>query len=298
MQSTIQVDLDSLWTYNTYLKKKHVFPECDPVYAYALQDFLRLFDKYDVKATFFVIGRDAENPKHIKYIDQIKAKGHEIASHSMNHLMGFRELEDEKINKEIEEADKVIYAKTGVKPVGFRSPAFSVNEKVLTILEANNYKYDASVVPSFIFGGIMNLAHSLLKGKMVNIKSSQINFGKAPKIIYNPDKNNITKKGSMKIKEVPVSTSLMCGLPIHSSYVFMWGKYYFEKNVKSYKLKNINMNYLFHGIDLIDTKKFGFSLPFFGSFHKRAFLCEHIIKTLKDNFQVNRVKDSISLGKA
>ena len=45
---------------------------------------LELFSKYNVKATFFVVGYFAE--KFPKLINEIQDCGHEIASHSFSHI--------------------------------------------------------------------------------------------------------------------------------------------------------------------------------------------------------------------
>ena len=45
---------------------------------------LKLFDKYNVSATFFTLGYIAD--KHPELIEKIVSHGHEIASHSYSHL--------------------------------------------------------------------------------------------------------------------------------------------------------------------------------------------------------------------
>ena len=47
------------------------------------QKILDLFEKYDVKATFFTLGFIAE--KYPELIEEIQSKGHEIASHGYQH---------------------------------------------------------------------------------------------------------------------------------------------------------------------------------------------------------------------
>ena len=47
-------------------------------------ELLDMFEKYDVKATFFTLGYIAE--KFPKLIKDIHHKGHEIASHSYAHI--------------------------------------------------------------------------------------------------------------------------------------------------------------------------------------------------------------------
>lgn len=107
---------------------------------------LELFEKYNVKATFFTLGYIAE--RHPELIEEIKSKGHEIASHGYSHT------DIRKMNKEGFEADllkslKVLETLYGEKILGFRAPFFSINKQnfwVFDILK-KYLKYDSSVFP-------------------------------------------------------------------------------------------------------------------------------------------------------
>ncbi|MBU1087370.1 MAG: polysaccharide deacetylase family protein [Candidatus Omnitrophica bacterium] len=297
MLSTIQVDLDSLWTYDRYRYKQMSEYPVDPVYSQSLQSFLDLFAKYKVKATFFVIGKDAENHKQIKYIKTIIDQGHEIANHSMNHLPDFADLSLTEIKQEIVLAHNLLKALMSKDPVGFRAPMFCINEQVLCLLEDLGYKYDASLMPSAVFPWLMSTAHSLLKLKLLWINCGNIRWGKAPRGIYHPDKQNMANPGAMKIKEVPVSVSNVLRFPMHSTYVFTLGKFLFDSGF-NFCLKNkLTLHYVFHAIDLLDLEAYSVRLPGFKSLTKRQLICEQIVKKLAVHSQVMTTEDLILIGK-
>ncbi|MFH1061446.1 MAG: polysaccharide deacetylase family protein [Candidatus Omnitrophota bacterium] len=296
MFSTIQVDLDSLWTYQRYWDKQMPMHCCDPVYSQGIERFLDLFAKYEIKATFFVIGQDAQNPEQIKQIKNIIAQGHEIANHSMSHLLNFSCLSPELLKQEILSAHNLLKSIADKYPVGFRAPTFSINESVMILLEELGYKYDASIMPSPIFPWLMKTAHSVLNLKLVKLNSGNICFGKAPRSIYAPNKLNIAQPGTMKIKEVPVSVSGFSRFPMHSTYVFTLGRFLFDSGL-DFCLKNkLNMHYLFHGIDLLDLEQYKIKLPGFKTLAKRQSSCEYIVKKLIEHSQVMTTEHLVEIG--
>ena len=164
-RGTIQVDLDGLWTILGYYGMKHPV-ENDPIYETAIPRFIELFRKYDLKATFFVIGRDLEVPKKRKLIQQLAKEGHEIANHTYNHHFGFRKLPREKKEAEISKTELLIQKATGTKPAGFKAPGYDLDEQGLQILQQRGYAYDSSVLPSFYYQPLQ-IANSILTDRFV-----------------------------------------------------------------------------------------------------------------------------------
>ncbi len=93
----------------------------DPVYTPQLLDLLK---RYDAKATFFLVGSNAE--KHPDLIKRMHDEGHLIGSHNYVHktnwLMG-----PAAVKKQIQKTSKIIQDVTGVKTNYYRPPWGIVN---------------------------------------------------------------------------------------------------------------------------------------------------------------------------
>jgi polysaccharide deacetylase family protein (PEP-CTERM system associated) len=104
---------------------------------------LELFNKYRTKATFFVLGTVAE--WYPELIGDIKNDGHEIGIHGYTHRRicnHTSESFDDEIKKTLS-----ILSNMGVKPRGYRSPAFSTADFLYEILNQNGITYDSSIFP-------------------------------------------------------------------------------------------------------------------------------------------------------
>lgn len=94
-------------------------------------EVLDLLDKYDAKATFFVVYTD--NEQYTSYLKEIVNRGHTLALHSYSHNY-------DKIYKSVdaflEDFEKVynwVYEETGVRPTLFRFPGGSTNGKTSVV---------------------------------------------------------------------------------------------------------------------------------------------------------------------
>lgn len=109
----------------------------------ATRIILDLFKKYNAKATFFVLGTVAE--WYPELIEEMKNDGHEIGVHGYTHKLLYdhdRESFDEEIKKTLS-----ILNGMGVKPRGYRAPAFSTANFLYEVLSNNGVDYDSSVFP-------------------------------------------------------------------------------------------------------------------------------------------------------
>ncbi len=86
-----------------------------------------LFEKYDGKCTFFLIGRNI-NEESAKIAKECSAAGFEIENHSFTHT-AITELSDEELKKEIDDTDRLIEGICNVKPVFFRPPYIAYDEQ-------------------------------------------------------------------------------------------------------------------------------------------------------------------------
>ncbi len=82
---------------------------------------LALLDKYNQKATFFILGDRAQ--KHPEIVREIERRGHEIAVHTMTHP-DLRQITPLRRRQEIQQSVKILKSILGkdFKPVWFRAP--------------------------------------------------------------------------------------------------------------------------------------------------------------------------------
>ncbi len=101
---------------------------------------LSLLEKYDAKATFFVVASLVK--AHRDLIKSI-AKVHEVASHSVTHA-SMQEMSQDEIAKEAKESKRMIES-LGVRCEGFRAP-YNMPPAVLGgLLKKAGYAYDSSI---------------------------------------------------------------------------------------------------------------------------------------------------------
>lgn len=106
----------------------------DEVFTPQILDILK---KYNVKATFFVIGQKVEYNKNI--VKRQFDEGHEIGNHTFSHINvsknGFK-----KIEKEIIDTQNAIKNVTGVYTKVFRPPYRAISKDMCEIIKQNDMK--------------------------------------------------------------------------------------------------------------------------------------------------------------
>jgi polysaccharide deacetylase family protein (PEP-CTERM system associated) len=108
---------------------------------------LALFDKAEVKATFFTLGWVAA--RYPALIRRIVAAGHEIASHGWDHVRVFT-MDPEDYRADLGRARAAIEDACGVSPTGYRAPSFSIDKRTPwahQVLAEEGYAYSSSVAP-------------------------------------------------------------------------------------------------------------------------------------------------------
>ncbi|MCD6288602.1 MAG: DUF3473 domain-containing protein [Candidatus Hydrogenedentes bacterium] len=126
---------------------RHQWPDMEPRVEHNTHRLLDLFDRADVKATFFVLGWVAE--RYPKLVRRIHEAGHEIASHGFAHRM-ITGSEHDTFREDVRRAKSVIEDITGSVVIGYRAPTFSVVSETmwaLDILADEGYLYDSSIFP-------------------------------------------------------------------------------------------------------------------------------------------------------
>lgn len=167
---------------------------------------LDLFDKYDVKATFFTLGYVGE--KFPDLVKEIHKKGHEIGSHSYSHL-DLRKNSKETIEEDVIKSINILEKITGRKINGFRAPFFSVDRNSLEALKIieKYFKYDSSIFPTKTpLYGIPNAPRFQYKPSLENpeVEDQNSNIIEIPPATYEfPFIRNIPIAGGFHLRFLP-----------------------------------------------------------------------------------------------
>ena len=132
LPASISLDLDDKWSY----MKVHGDAGWEKFPSYldvVVPIFLDMFDKLDIKITFFVVGQDAAIEKNYKVLRSIIERGHEVGNHSFHHESWLKTYSKEKIEEEIIKAEEAIFKATGKTTNSFRGPGFSWSYDLLEV---------------------------------------------------------------------------------------------------------------------------------------------------------------------
>ncbi len=100
-------------------------------------EILDILGEYGIKATFFVIGKNAE--KYKKQLLRAYSEGHEIGNHTYSHLTA-SEKNRVCLTEELKKTDKIIYDITGQHPTLFRPPTGYCNSVAVQSAAELGYK--------------------------------------------------------------------------------------------------------------------------------------------------------------
>lgn len=107
----------------------------DPRFTPKILDVLK---RYNVKATFFLVGSRAA--KHPALVRRIVREGHSIGNHSYSHPQ-FSKLDLQSFRKQILRSEETISGITGIRPRLIRPPYGDVTEQQLKWAAANGYTF-------------------------------------------------------------------------------------------------------------------------------------------------------------
>jgi peptidoglycan-N-acetylglucosamine deacetylase len=107
----------------------------DGPHATYTPQILDLLNKYDAKATFFVIGEHAK--KFPEIILRENDEGHEIANHTYTHPYS---RTAEVLKNELKKTNEAIHDITGTYPVLYRPVGGSYNDRIISTAVENGFK--------------------------------------------------------------------------------------------------------------------------------------------------------------
>lgn len=215
--AAVSLDLDNQWT---YLRShgREAWREYPSFLNLAVPRILDFFRARKMAITFFIVGRDADQDVHREVLAQIANDGHEVGNHTYGHEPDFNILGPGQIAEEIARAEIAIERATGLRPAGFRGPAYKLCRSALEILQKRGYRYDATTFPTYLtpLAGAYQRFTSLPAARDGGRRGSlfdSLRDGARPIAPYRWE----LAEGSLL--EVPVTTMPVLKLPIHLTYL-------------------------------------------------------------------------------
>jgi polysaccharide deacetylase family protein (PEP-CTERM system associated) len=123
------------------------WPRFAPRLETGLSRLLALLDAAGARATFFVVGWQAERTPDL--IRDVARRGHEIACHGYSHRFVYR-LTPTAFREEVRRSRGTLEAIAGEAVLGYRAPFFSITAEALWALDVlleEGFLYDSSIFP-------------------------------------------------------------------------------------------------------------------------------------------------------
>lgn len=293
--ASVSLDLDDQWSY----MKVHGDDGWETFPSYldiVVPIFLDVFDRLDIKITFFVVGQDAAIERNHKILRSIIERGHEIGNHSFHHESWLKTYSKEKIEEEIKIAEEAIHSATGVTTNMFRGPGFSWSNDLLEVLQKRNYLFDASILPTYISPLMRKYYFAKSKLTKEQKESRKELFGSYKEGFYPLKPYKWKLKSGNHLLEIPVTTMPFFKLPFHQSYLLYISGYskwlmkmYLRFSIFMCRITKTPPSYLLHPLDLIggdDVPQLSFFPGMDIKSEKKMEVFETAITMLKKHFEL------------
>ena len=229
MALEIHIDCDDGWVYAQDLQNSNF--NSISIYPEAIDNFVKVLEKFQLKAVFFVVGKDLEgNSACAASLRKAVAAGHKIGNHTYQHCSSFNSLPTEEAELQITKNHELLNKNLDTKIEHFRAPGYSQRSDVIPALMSLEYKYECSSY-SGLYLPLLNLLFKILK---------------LPKRFSKDNSNSII---NLQVMKNAISTPLK--LPAHSTFLASLPN--FLQNLILKSIQKDSEYLLFHAIDLVDA---------------------------------------------
>jgi peptidoglycan/xylan/chitin deacetylase (PgdA/CDA1 family) len=226
------------------------------IYRYAIPRYEAFLDDLRVRATFFAIGTDLEREENREALRRLRSAGHEIANHSHHHYYDLTRKDANVVRAEIDGGADAIERAVGERPVGFRAPGYTIDDRVFAHLMDAGYAYDSSVFPCPAYYS----AKATAIGAISIAGRTSHSIVDTPRVLGAPaDPYRVATPYWLRgqgLLELPIGVTRGLRLPYIGTYVAMAGvrgAKWLTRAMRGRPLVNLEL----HGIDLADAEMDG-----------------------------------------
>ena len=210
--------------------------------------FLDLLDSCSIRATFFLVADFARDSDSCALIRRIVQGGHEIASHSLSHMIALRKADRKTLSSELNDSKKILEDISSTKVIGFRGPGYAFDTRIAEQLLECGYIYDSSVVPGYLFNLYKTFhfyADNILHGSSILFPNSSQKIKREPYII--------SERIGQTLLEIPINVLPIFPIPFVSFIIR--NNIIFNSMYSLVKMHSPIIIYEFHDFEFMDTSK-------------------------------------------
>jgi len=252
--ASLSLDADNQWSYEMIRGE----PDWEHAPSYLGRMVPRVLDLLAVRdlfVTFFLIGRDAATDGDA--FAALAAAGHEIGNHSFRHQPWLHRYSETELEEELGRAEDAIVETTGVRPVGFRGPGYSLSEPTLRVLVRRGYEYDASTLPTIV-GPIARTVYFRRAQLDATQRAEREHLYGSWRDGTRPLRPYRWRVDGTTLLEMPISTLPGLRVPIHVSYLLALSEHsealahrYFAGALRACRAARVEPSILLHPLDVL-----------------------------------------------
>lgn len=299
--ASLSLDLDNQWSY----MKTHgdaAWSDYPTYLDWAVPRILKFLEDRDLRITFFIVGQDAVLDANKQALRAIGDAGHEIGNHSFRHEPWLHLYSEAELDEELARAEEAIENATGVKPLGFRGPGFSLSPSTLRVLLRRGYRYDATVFP--------NLLNPLARAYFFATSSLSAEEKEQRKELFGTWRDALRpvspfrwRVDDQKLLELPVTTMPFFKTPIHLSYIIYAARFsrtlaiaYFRFALMVCRMAGVAPSILLHPLDFIGCDDVG-DLQFFPGMDMEAAdkiqIVDRVILEMRKHYKLSTMQQHV-----
>lgn len=256
----LQVDVDGLWAVRAcYGRPEADTHRVDPCWMEGIPRLARIFGEVGTPAGFFIVGRDLEIASKREAATALLHAGHELGNHSYTHRIGLTREPHGFIHDELSRTHDALVA-LGANPVGFRSPGYDVDARVLRVVRRLRYLYDASMLPTYL-APVLRLADAFMARRFDSTKRQfgRFSYGRAPRTPYFPLPHAIRKPArtfaQSRLLEIPVGVTPGLRMPLTAASLLPLSRSALRDLFDKLLAKRSAVLLLLHAIDGTDCRQ-------------------------------------------
>lgn len=249
----ISIDLDAIRYYRAIhgLNAEQVASDPDPVLRVGVTRLAHWAQEAGVPLTWFVVGRDLDDPSFAEALVALCARGDELGNHSLDHFYDLSRRDRATMRAQVLTASERLSRLTGMPAHGFRAPGYTLSDDLFDVLQELRVPYDSSLFPCPLYYAAKATA---LFGQRLFGRTSKAILDH-PRVLRAPTRpyrmGNAYREDENGLIEIPIQVTRGLRLPLIGTSIVLSGALGARALVQQVICEDL-INLELHGIDALD----------------------------------------------